>query len=157
MFWWGITLLILLAIFQFAAGDIARNQSIPRIPRPQRIRRRRLMDRDGLNGKKAGSNTKLAAQKWREAKMSRSSPPARRCINMSPRLSRARTSRCGTLIFGPDFPTRNRCSYSANGASVPIYGEPGKVTRPRFRHDLPFPICLSVLWFLSFRMRMGRS
>ncbi len=41
------------------------------------------------------------------------------------------------IDFGPDFPKRNRCSYSANGASIPIYGET-KATRPRFRHDLPF-------------------
>lgn len=43
------------------------------------------------------------------------------------------------IDFGPDLETRNRCSYSVTGASIPIYGEPGKATRPRFRHDLPFP------------------
>ena len=34
---------------------------------------------------------------------------------------------------------KNRCSYNAAGSAIPIYGERYKVTRPRFRHDLPFP------------------
>lgn len=34
---------------------------------------------------------------------------------------------------------KNRCSYNAAGGAVPIYGETDKVTRPRFRYDLPFP------------------
>ena len=34
---------------------------------------------------------------------------------------------------------KNRCSYNAAGSAIPIYGEKNKVTRPRFRHDLPFP------------------
>src|SRR3990172_689366 len=33
---------------------------------------------------------------------------------------------------------KNRCSYNAAGSAIPIYGERYKVTRPHFRHDLPF-------------------
>lgn len=41
--------------------------------------------------------------------------------------------------YGEGWEWKNRCSYSANGGAIPIYGEEGKVNRPRFRYDLPYP------------------
>ena len=140
MFWWGITLLILLAIFKFADKAISREIRVYRESHaPKGFIEGDLWIARGSTVKKPGIKTKTRRREMAGGKDVEIVTPCEVMYPYITSLEPGENVQIRHIDFGPDFPTRNRCSYGANGASIPIYGEPGKVTRPRFRHDLPFP------------------
>lgn len=138
IFWWGIMLFILLALYQCADKMIAQFFQ-KTSDTPQGYMEGDLWIDKGSAVVKPKMETKTVRAEMAGGRDVEITTNCREMYEYIATLEPGESIQIRHIDFGPDFPKRNRCSYSANGASIPIYGEPGKVTRPRFRHDLPFP------------------
>lgn len=139
IFWWGITLLIMLSLYQCGRERVkSEAEAYRKSHAPKGFIEGDLWIKTGSTTVKPRIRRKTERVELGEKDVGITTP----CEEISPyidTLEPGENIQIRHIDFGPDLETKNRCSYSANGASVPIYGEPGTVTRPRFRHDLPFP------------------
>lgn len=136
----AIFFFIMLWVFRLADRVISREVRVYRTTHePKGFIEGDLWIEKGSTVKKPGVKTKTGRTEMMGGKDIEITTNCREMYEYIATLEPGENIQVRHIDFGPDFPTRNRCSYGANGASIPIYGEPGKVTRQRFRHDLPFP------------------
>lgn len=135
IFWWGVVMLIIMALYQCANKAITGKTAAAKT---QGYMENGLWIDEESATVKQKVETKTVRIEMAGGRDVEITTNCREMNEYIATLEPGESVQIRHVDFGPSLATRNRCSYSANGASIPIYGD-GKTTRPRFRHDLPFP------------------